>query len=98
MIKNDLFDYEPYKIYQDDQFFKFSLDSILLGEYVDKKYKDKKVIDLCCGNGAIPLILHYYGFNNLTGLELQKPIYDLAIASLKENKVDNINIINDSDY
>lgn len=95
MIKNDLFDYEPYKIYQDDQFFKFSLDSILLSEYVDKRYKDKKIVDLCCGNGAIPLILHYYGFNNLTGLELQKPIYDLAIASLKENKVDNINIIND---
>ena len=39
MIKNDLFDYEPYKIYQDDQFFKFSLDSILLAEYVDKKLK-----------------------------------------------------------
>ena len=33
MIKNDLFDYEPYKIYQDDQFFKFSLDSILLAAF-----------------------------------------------------------------
>ena len=62
MIKNDLFDYIPYKIYQDDQFFKFSLDSILLAEYVDKKFKNKKVIDLCCGNAAIPLILNYYKF------------------------------------
>ena len=92
MIKNDLFDYEPYKIYQDDQFFKFSLDSILLAEYVDKKLKDKNVIDLCTGNAAIPLILNYYHFNNINGLELQHPIYDLAVASLKENRVDNIKL------
>ena len=92
MIKNDLFDYEPYKIYQDDQFFKFSLDSILLAEYVDKKLKDKKVIDLCTGNAAIPLILNYYHFNIINGLELQHPIYDLAVASLKENNIDNIKL------
>ena len=94
MIKNDLFDYIPYKIYQDDQFFKFSLDSILLAEYVDKKFKNKKVIDLCCGNAAIPLILNYYQFKDITGLELQKPIYDLGIASIKENNVTNIKLIN----
>ena len=94
MIKNDLFDYIPYKIYQDDQFFKFSLDSILLAEYVDKKFKNKKVIDLCCGNAAIPLILNYYQFKDITGLELQKPIYDLGIASLRENNITNIKLIN----
>ena len=95
MIKNDLFDYIPYKIYQDDQFFKFSLDSILLAEYVDKKFKNKKIIDLCCGNAAIPLILNYYQFKDVTGLELQKPIYDLGVASLKENNATNINLLYD---
>lgn len=95
MIKNDLFDYEPYKIYQDDHYFKFSLDSILLAEYVDKKYTNKRIIDLCSGNAAIPLILNYYGFNDLTAIELQKPIYNLGVASLEENKVSNVNYIND---
>ena len=95
MIKNDLFDYEPYKIYQDDSYFKFSLDSILLAEYVDKKLINKKIIDLCSGNAAIPLILNYYGFKNISALELQNPIYELGVASLKENNISNINYLNE---
>ena len=92
---NDLFDYEPLKIYQNENYFKFSLDSILLAEYVDKKLSNKKVLDLCCGNGAILMILAYYGFTNLTGVELQKEIYELARSSIKYNEFNKINLIND---
>lgn len=95
MNKNDLFDYENLTIMQNDDFFKFSLDSILLAEYVNKSDLNKKIIDLCTGNASIPLILNYYGFKDITGVELQPEIYDLAIASLNENKIDSINIIND---
>ena len=42
VVLNDLFDYDL-KIYQDQDTFKFSLDSLLLAEYVDIK----KVIGNC---------------------------------------------------
>lgn len=95
MNKNDLFDYENLTIMQNDDFFKFSLDSILLAEYVNKSDLNKKIIDLCTGNASIPLILNYYGFKDITGVELQPEIFDLAVASLKENRIDSVNIIND---
>ena len=36
VVKNDLFDY-GLEIYQDEKLFKFSLDSILLAEFVENK-------------------------------------------------------------
>ena len=36
IVLNDLFDYD-YKIYQNEDYFKFSIDSILLAEIVKKK-------------------------------------------------------------
>ena len=56
IIINDLFDY-GLKIYQDEEKFKFSLDSLLLSEFVDIKKSDRKLIDLCSGNAPLPLIL-----------------------------------------
>ena len=37
IVKNDLYDYKNRYIYQDTEFFKFSIDSILLAEFVDRK-------------------------------------------------------------
>ena len=56
VVKNDLFDY-GLKIYQNKDAFKFSLDSILLAEFVEKKKDIKTIVDFCTGNGAVPLIL-----------------------------------------
>lgn len=92
---NDLYDYENYKIYQNTDYFKFSLDSILLAEVVPKKNINAKIIDLCTGNAVIPLVLDYYGFNDVTGIELQPEIFELAKKSLEYNKA-NIKIINDN--
>lgn len=93
---NDLFDY-GYKIYQDSRFFKFSLDSVLLAEFVDKKSNQKEFLDLCSGNAAIPMILNsIYGENiNITGVEIQEDIYNLGIESINYNKITNINFINE---
>ena len=41
---NDLYDY-GYKIVQKSDYFKFSLDSLLLAKFVKPDYKDKKVLD-----------------------------------------------------
>ncbi len=92
---NDLFDY-GYKIFQNPNYFKFSVDSVLLGEFVNLRANDKKVLDLCSGNGSIPMILSSkYGSKiEITGVELQETIYDMAIESIKYNNITNINMLN----
>lgn len=93
---NDLFDY-GYSIYQSDDYFKFSIDSVLLAEFVSLKKGQKKVIDLCSGNAPVPMIL-YKKFGNsleITGVELQDDIYELGMDSLVYNNLTNINFIND---
>ena len=56
IVKNDLFDYKNRYIYQLEDGFKFSLDAILLAEYTKVK-EDLKILDMCTGNGVVPLIL-----------------------------------------
>lgn len=95
-VINDLFDYSNLKIVQDDQSFKFSLDSILLAEFVDNVDKSSKILDLCAGNAAVSLILSYYYSNQIYSFEIQKKIYDYALESIALNeKNDQIHIIND---
>ena len=88
VVLNDLYDY-GLKIYQDEDKFKFSLDSLLLAEYVEIKANDKNLLDLCSGNAPLPLILANKYNINITGVEIQKEIYDLAIKSIKYNKLEN---------
>ncbi|MDE6292441.1 MAG: methyltransferase [Bacilli bacterium] len=92
---NDLFDYD-YKIMQNSDYFKFSIDSLLLAEFVDVKKGHKKVLDMCSGNAPIPLILNkkYGDALDIVGIEIQKEIYELGRQSIEYNNVNNITFIN----
>lgn len=91
---NDLYDYD-YKIYQNSDYFKFSLDSVLLAEFVDLKSGQNEILDLCSGNAPIPMILSKkFGDKiHITGVEIQDSIYDLGIKSIEYNKIHNIEFI-----
>ena len=92
---NDLYDYVPLKIYQDDKYFKFSLDSVLLAEYVKDPSHKKSILEFCAGNAAVSMILSTKTSANITSIELQKRIYDLGKKSIEYNKLGNkINYIN----
>lgn len=93
VVKNDLLNYGLY-IYQNDDFFKFSIDSVLLAEFVNLKFSDKKVLDMCCGNCPLLMILAKRKDLDYTGIELQSAVFELAKRSVLENKLD-INLIND---
>lgn len=96
-VINDLYDYENLKIIQEDTAFKFSLDSILLAEFVDNVDKSSKILDICAGNAAVSLILSYYYKNDIVSFEIQKRIADLANESIKiNNKENQIKIVNDN--
>lgn len=96
IVKNDLFDYQNRYIYQDSDFFKFSVDSILLSEFVNKYPLNGKILDICTGNAVIPLILSKYTSNTIYCFEIQESVAKLAELSIKENKLSNqIKLIND---
>ena len=93
-IINDLLYYKDLKIVQNKNYFNFSLDSVLLPNFVIINPNTKKILDLCTGNAPIPLILSTKTKASIIGIEIQKEIYDLAIESIKINKKDSIEIIN----
>ena len=94
-IKNYLLGYRNMYIYQDTDMFNFSLDSVLLPNFVTINKKTKNIMDIGCGNAPIPLILSTKTNAKITGIEIQKDSYDLAVESVKVNNLeDQINIVN----
>lgn len=90
---NDLLNYNL-KIYQDVDAFKFSIDSVLLAEFVNINFRAKNIIDFCSGNAPIPMILSTKFNKNIVGVEIQKDIYSLGLKSIEYNKIENINFLN----
>ena len=101
--KNRLLDFDMV-IYQDNDYFKFSLDSVLLVNFVTLNLKCKHIMDLASGNAPIPMLLTTKTNAKIDAIELQKCVYDLCIQSINENNLnDRINLIcgdvrNISDY
>ena len=94
-IINRLLNYKNLKIVQNTDWFSFSLDSVLLADFVTINKNTKNIIDFCCGNAPIPIILSTKTDANITGVELQKEIYDLAKKSIEINNLqDRINLLN----
>ena len=94
---NDLLEINDLKIYQNDDWFKFSLESVLLPTFVTINLRCKNIIDLCTGNAPIPLILSTKTKAKIIGVEIQEDVSKLAIKSVKLNNLDNqITIINDN--
>lgn len=94
-VINYLLGYKDLKIVQDNEMFNFSLDSVLLPNFVTLNKKIDRILDIGCGNAPIPLILSTKTNAKITGVEIQKEVYDLAIESVNINKKENqINIIN----
>ena len=95
-VINDLFDYENLKIVQNEDYFKFSIDSILLAEYAKINKSDENILDLCSGNLPVPFILNYKYHKKIRAIELQEEIYKYGLESLKINKLeDQIEYIHD---
>ncbi len=83
------------KIVQDDDFFKFSLESVLLPSFVQVNLRDKMILDLCSGNAPIPLLLSLKTKAKIYGVELQKEVYELGCKSIElNNKQDQITFLN----
>ncbi|MBB1062282.1 tRNA1(Val) (adenine(37)-N6)-methyltransferase [Limosilactobacillus fastidiosus] len=77
------------QIIQNPNCFAFSLDAVLLADFVrPNKKRQTKIVDLCAGNGAIGLFLHQKLGGHFTEVELQQAIADMAERTVKLNHLE----------
>lgn len=95
---DERFDYlladESMKIIQSPSAFSFSLDAVLLANFAYVPIKQGKILDLCTGNGVIPLLLSKRTRANITGVEIQERIFGMAERNVILNNLSGqINLI-----
>lgn len=84
---------EQLNIIQSKEVFSFSMDAVLLAHFASIPRKGI-IIDLCCGNGVIPLLISGKTNSKIYGIELQEKLVDMALRSVEINDLTNqINII-----
>lgn len=84
-IENELLGYPRLKIVQDPEMFAFSIDSMLLGDFVKIKKHTKRIMDLCTGNAAIPLYLSVKTKAEIHGVEIQDQVFEMAQKGVNIN-------------
>lgn len=94
-VINYLLGYKDLYIVQDTEMFNFSLDSVLLPNFISLNKNIKNVMDIGCGNAPIPLILSTKTNARIIGIELQKEVCEMAKESININNLDKqIEIVN----
>lgn len=89
---NDLF-LQDLKIIQKKKGFRFMIDAVLLAHFASLK-KNDRIIDLGTGTAVIPLIMSTREENlQITGVEIQSEMAQMAKRSVSLNKLDNIRIV-----
>ena len=79
---------EDLRIIQSPSVFSFSLDAVLLAKFAGIPLSSKgKIVDLCTGNGVIPLFLSARSKAQITAVELQPRLADMARRSVAYNEL-----------
>jgi tRNA1(Val) A37 N6-methylase TrmN6 len=80
---------EDLRIIQSPSVFSFSLDAVLLANFSYVPFQRGKIVDLCSGNGIIPLLLSVRTKADITGVEIQERLLDMAERSIHYNQLDH---------
>lgn len=77
-----------YKIIQDTNGFKFGTDAVLLADFA-KDAKGECLLDLCTGNGIVPILLAAKtNLKEIHGIEIRERSAELAVRSVKLNRLE----------
>ena len=89
--------YKGLKIIQNNKGFCFGIDSVILANFAKKIKNDSLVVDLGTGTGIIGILLcGKTSLKEITGIEIQKDVAEMAKRSIKLNKLENkFKIINE---
>ncbi|RQD67619.1 MAG: tRNA1(Val) (adenine(37)-N6)-methyltransferase [Tindallia sp. MSAO_Bac2] len=77
-----------FQLIQDPKSFCFGMDAVLISHFA-KIRRNEKVMDLCTGNGVIPILLA--GKNQsgqFAAMEIQQDAYDRALRSVRMNRLE----------
>ncbi len=73
-------------IIQSEEVFSFSLDAVLLARFCSAPTKGR-IMDLCTGNGVIPLLLTTRTKAQIWGVDIQERLADMAIRNVNLNQL-----------
>lgn len=76
---------ENLKIIQSPSVFSFSIDAVLLARFAHVPPRNGKIVDLCAGNGVIPLFLSARTKASIVAVEIQKRLFDMAQRTVVYN-------------
>ena len=74
------------KIIQSHEVFSFSMDAVLLAHFATIP-KNGSIVDLCSGNGVIPLLMSIPTKAKIYGIEVQEKLVDMANRSIELNNL-----------
>lgn len=95
-VINDLLGYHDMKIVQETEWFNFSLDAVLLSQFVTINKGVKNILDLGTGNAPIPLFLSKRTDANIVAVDIQEDCCKLAQESIKLNNLEHqITVLNE---
>ena len=94
----DDLEFENLKIIQNQNWFKYGIDSVILSDFAKGIKKNTKVLDIGTGTGIISILLSKKTeAKEIIGIEIQDEVADMAKRSVSLNGLDDkIKIINDS--
>lgn len=84
-VLHDLVGFQNLKIFQNTDWFSFSLDSVLLPNFVTLNHNIERVLDLGTGNAPIPMILSLKTKAKIVAVEIQEDLYQLAKKNIDYN-------------
>jgi tRNA1(Val) A37 N6-methylase TrmN6 len=92
MLRQEDLGIDNLKIYQDDELYCFTSDSVMLAKFARAK-KGDVVADFCSGSGIVGFNLYALNhelIKSVTLVEMQKPLYDLSVKSIALNGLTDI--------
>ncbi|AWB42798.1 SAM-dependent methyltransferase [Paenibacillus sp. CAA11] len=76
------------QIIQSDEVFSFSMDAVLLSRFASLPRRGT-ILDLCTGNGVIPILLSVRTEAMIEGIEIQDRLADMARRSIEMNGLEH---------
>jgi tRNA1(Val) A37 N6-methylase TrmN6 len=92
LVEDERLDYllaENLRIIQSPSVFSFSLDAVLLARFAYVPIQKGSILDLCTGNGIIPLLLSTRTKGTITGVEIQERLANMAQRSFAYNNLED---------
>jgi tRNA1(Val) A37 N6-methylase TrmN6 len=74
-------------IIQSSDVFSFSMDAVLLARFCSVPTRGT-ILDLCTGNGVIPLLLSTRTRSSIVGVEIQQRLWDMAARNVRLNHLE----------